>query len=63
MIEPVYCSVTETGGFGAVGLLAQRGPAARVPVVGINEKGGAEGKPGKQHVSARNIAQHPMTMG
>jgi hypothetical protein len=63
MIEPVYCSVTETGGFGTVAFLAQRGPAARVPIVGIDEKGDTEGKPDKQHVGARNIAQHPVTMG
>src|SRR5262245_5158540 len=44
-------------------LLAQRGPATRVPIRGIDENGGAEGEPDEQHVSARNIAQHPATVG
>jgi len=44
-------------------LMPKRRPAARVPIISINECGQAERQPDKQHIGSRNIAQEPAASG
>src|SRR5690242_13583985 len=42
--------------------MTQGCPAARAPVIGVDENCKAEGEPDQQHVGARNVAQEPAAM-